>query len=291
VLGTWLAIGIGAVCARLPLGLLLRAGDLLGRAAWHVGGRRRRITETNLSLCFPAPAHAADARERLARATFRHLGISVAETLVAWLHPRRPLDHLITFEGFDALRTAAGTGHGVLLIGAHFACMEFIGGPLGRAIDLDVVYRRNRNPAWQWLQRHGRGQHFRHLIERDDTRAIVRALRNGRVVWYAPDQDYGPRHAVFAPFFGVPAATLTATSRIAALTGAHVFFMSQHRDLTRRRWCVQVSPVTDYPTGNPDADARRLNAIIETAVRVDPAQYLWLHRRFKTRPTGADRLY
>lgn len=291
VLGTWVAIGFGALCARLPLWLLLQLGSLLGRVVWLVGGRRRRITEINLSLCFPDPELTAVERRRLGRSTFRHLGISIAETLVAWLGPGRPLDHRVTLEGFDELRAAARSGRGVLLVGAHFACMEFIGGPLSRALALDVVYRRNRNPAWEWLQVRGRGRYFRNLIERDDARGIVRALRNGHVVWYAPDQDYGPRNAVFAPFFGVPAATLTATSRIATLTGAAVFFMAQHRDLGRRRWRVQVYPLPDFPTNAPDADARQLNLIIETAIRVDPAQYLWLHRRFKTPPPGASSPY
>lgn len=279
----WLLIAVGWCIARLPLAVLLRGGALLGRGAWWIGGRRRDITETNLRLCFPELDPAA--RSALGFAVFRHAGIGVAETLSVWLNPRRNLAPRICLEGVDALREAARRG-GVLVIGGHFSALECIGPALARALPMDVVYRRNRNAAWEWLQVRGRRRYFPNVIEREDTRSLIRALREGHIVWYAPDQDYGPKHSVFAPFFGVSAATLAATGRIVQLSGAAVFFASQHRDDVRGRWTVRISRIEDYPGSDPVADATRVNALLEQAIRIDPAQYLWLHRRFKTRPSG-----
>jgi KDO2-lipid IV(A) lauroyltransferase len=280
----WLLIAAGWCIARLPLSLVLRGGAWLGRCAWRIGGRRRHITETNLRLCFPELDDRAQAS--LGRDVFRHTGIGAAEALCVWLNPRRDLTSRIRLEGIDTLRSAAQRG-GVLVIGGHFSALECIGPALARALPLDVVYRRNRNAAWEWLQVQGRRRHFPNLIEREDTRALIRALRNGHIVWYAPDQDYGPRHSVFAPFFGINAATLAATGRVVRLSGAAVFFASQHRDDVRGRWTVRITPVEAYPGSDPVADATRINGLLEQAIRADPSQYLWLHRRFKTRPPGA----
>ncbi|MGA1676244.1 MAG: lipid A biosynthesis lauroyl acyltransferase [Pseudomonadales bacterium] len=284
----WLLIACGWCIARLPLALLLRLGSRLGQVAWFFGGRRRAITETNLALCFPELS--PEARATLGRAVFRHAGIGIAETLSVWLHPRRSLAPYVSLEGLDALRAAAQSG-GVLVLGGHFSALECVGPALADALPVAVVYRRNRNAAWEWLQVRGRRRYFSHLIERDETRSLTRALRAGHIVWYAPDQDYGPRHSVFAPFFGVAAATLAATARIVRLTGATVFFASQHRDDRQGRWTVRISRVHDYPGTDPVADATRINMLLEQAIRLDPAQYLWLHRRFKTRPAGAPPVY
>lgn len=279
----WLLIATGWCLARLPLAPLLRGGALLGRCAWRIGGRRRDITETNLRLCFPELDPSA--RAALGREVFRHAGIGIAETLSVWLNPRRNLAPRVCLEGADALRSAAQRG-GVLVIGGHFSALECVGPALASALPMDVVYRRNRNAAWEWLQVRGRRRYFPNVIEREDTRSLIRALREGHIVWYAPDQDYGPKHSVFAPFFGTTAATLAATGRIVRLGGAAVFFASQHRDEVPGRWTVRLAPIEDYPGSNPVADATRINALLEQAIRIDPAQYLWLHRRFKTRPDG-----
>jgi KDO2-lipid IV(A) lauroyltransferase len=290
VWGSWLLIACAWLSARLPLDVLLSLGSLTGRLAYFVARSRRHITRVNLRLCFPELD--PPARQRLAREVFRHTGVGLAETLIAWLAPDREIDRHFTIEGLEHLAAASALGRGVLLVGANFSCIDIASQTVSRRAPLDVMYRRNRNPAWEWLQLTGRKRYFDRVIERDDTRQALRRLNEGHTLWYAADQDYGARHSVFAPFFGVPAATITATARLARFNRSPVLFLLVHRDLERRRWAVEISPPLEgFPSGDDVADATRINALVEEAVRRHPEQYLWLHRRFKTRPPGEKRPY
>lgn len=290
VWGAWILVAFGWLLAQLPLRTLFEVGALFGALAYRLGGSRRHITRVNVALCFPELSGAA--QDALVREVFRHTGVALVELLLAWLDPKRPIAQRCTIHGLEHLRAAAAQGHGVLLVGAHFSCIDIMAQPLAQAVDLDVVYRRNRNPVWEWLQVRGRRHYFDGVIERDDVRGMLRRLEAGRIIWYAADQDYGRRHSVFAPFFGIPAATINATARLARVNDSPVLFMYQHRDLDSLTWEAHIGPPLDgYPSGDDVADATRINALIEAAVRLHPAQYLWLHRRFKTRPPGEPRLY
>lgn len=290
VWGSWLVIGLAWLAARLPLPWLLALGSGIGRAAFHFARGRRRVTDVNLALCFPE----RDPRERrdLARASFRHTGVSLAEMILVWLAPHRDLGARFTVSGIEHLTRAQAGGRGVILLAGHFSCIDIASGPITHLTDFDVIYRKNRNPAWEWLQVHGRRHYFDGVIERDDARRILRRLKAGRTIWYAADQDYGPRHSVFAPFFGVPAATITATARLARFNASPVLLLTQFRDLERGTWEARVHPpLRDFPSGDDVADATRLNALFEGAIRRHPEQYLWVHRRFKTRPPGEQSPY
>lgn len=154
------------------------------------------------------------------------------------------------------------------------------------------MYRRNKQPAWEWLQMHGRGHYFEHIHEREDTRSILKALKNGRTIWYAADQDYGPRHSVFAPFYGIPTATITATARLARFNDSPVLLLAQHRNRESLGWHLHFTPIVeDFPGGDDVKDATRMNALLEAQINKDPAQYLWVHKRFKTRPEGTPSVY
>lgn len=290
VLGAWLLIACAWLLVRLPLPWLVGIGQALGRLAFLASRSRRHVTRVNIGLCFPELDAAQ--QTQLTRAVFRHAGVALVESLIAWLNPRKPVAGRWTVNGIEHLRAAAAQGRGVLLVGAHFSAMDFVSQTLAGVAEIDVIYRANRNPAWEWLQVHGRRHYFEGVIERDDVRGMLRRLKAGRIVWYAADQDYGRRHSVFAPFFGIPAASITATARLARFNHSPVLFMRQHRNLARRTWELDFGPVLEgYPSGDDQADAARINALIEAAIRRDPAQYLWLHRRFKTRPLGEPRLY
>lgn len=285
VLGAWPVVGLAWLAARLPLPWLFALGRAFGVAAYHMARARRHITEVNLALCFPALSDSA--RQDLARASFVHAGVSLTEMALVWLNPGRDLSPRFTISGMEHLQRAEAQGHGVILLAGHFSCIDVASGPVSQQADLDVIYRQNKNPVWEWLQVQGRGAYFDGVIERDDTRQILRRLKAGRTVWYAADQDYGPRHSVFAPFFGVPAATITATARLARFNGSPVLLLAQFRDLRSRTWRVEIQPPIDgFPSGDDVADATRINAVIEAAIRAHPEQYLWAHRRFKTRPPG-----
>jgi len=138
----------------------------------------------------------------------------------------------------------------------------------------------------------GRGQYFPNVIEREDVRAILQSLKDGHILWYAADQDYGEKHSVFANFFGVPAATITGTMRLAKFRNSPVVIMSQHREIDTHEWMIRFEPgPKNFPTDDPVADAQAINDAIEKTIRRTPEQYLWLHRRFKTRPAGEPKLY
>ncbi len=285
VWGAWPVVGLAWLAARLPLSWLFGLGRGFGIAAYRLARSRRHITEVNLALCFPQSSAAA--RQDLARAAFVHAGVSLTEMALVWLNPRRDLSPRFSITGMEHLRQAQARGRGVILLAGHFSCIDVASGPVSSQADLDVIYRQNKNPVWEWLQVKGRGAYFDGVIERDDTRQILRRLKAGRTLWYAADQDYGPRHSVFAPFFGVPAATITATARLARFNDSPVLLLAQFRDLDTRTWRVEIQPpIEDFPSGDDVADATRINAVIEGAIRAHPEQYLWAHRRFKTRPPG-----
>ena len=290
VWGSWIGVGTAWMAARLPLAWLMGLGRLLGSAGYYLARSRRRITEVNLRLCFPELSEAE--RRRLAREAFVHTGVSLAEMTLVWLNPRRRLEHRFTLTGLEHLERAQALGRGVILLAGHFSCIDVASGPVSRVTELDVMYRQNKNPVWEWLQVRGRRHYFEGVIERDDTRQVLRRLKAGRTVWYAADQDYGRKHSVFAPFFGIPAATITATARLARFNRSPVVFLTQYRNLRSLTWEARFHPpIEDFPSGDEVADATRINGIIEAAIRERPEQYLWAHRRFKTRPFGEARPY
>lgn len=286
----WFAIAIAWCVVRLPRPVLLRLGIIVGALGDRFARARAHIADVNLRLCFPELDDAA--RRQLRRDSFRAFGIAFVETGMAWLRPASRFARFAHIEGLEHVRAAQARGHGVLLLGAHFSTLDLAGALLATQLDFEVTYRRNKNPAIEWLMRQGRARSYTGVHERSEVREAIRALRAGRVLWYAADQDYGRRHSVFAPFFGVPAATITAATRFAAAGNAEVLFFSHYRDESPWQWRLEIMPMpAGYPSGDALADATMLNAHIESQVRRAPAQYLWMHRRFKTRPEGEARPY
>lgn len=221
-----------------------------------------------------------------------HTTLGALEAMLPWLNPARDLTPHIDVIGAEHYHAALAQGHGVLVLAAHFTTMDVISQPMARLGSFDVMYRYNKNPAWEWLQVTGRKRFFDGVIEREDTRQVFKRLKAGRAIWYAADQDYGRKHSVFAPFFGIQAATITATSRFARLNNSPVLFMTTARDLKRQRWSITFHPpLTGFPSGDDVADATRINGLIEGFILERPEQYLWMHKRFKTRPEGKADFY
>ena len=286
---TWIVIGVAWLVARLPLAAIRVLATTLGGLVYTLGRRRRHITLTNLELCFPERSDGE--REALARSSFVHTAWGMLETMIIWLNPRRDISPRLHVEGVEHLAQARSRGRGVILLGAHFSVIDIMG-PAMAPYDLDVVYAENRNPAWEWLQLRGRRRYFDGVIERADTRSMLRRLKAGRTFWYAADQDYGPRRSVFAPFFGIPTASVRATAQLARFNASPVLLISTWRDVDSLTWHARINPIiTNYPTGDDVADATRINQVIEQAIREHPEQYLWMHRRFKTRPEGDPSFY
>ena len=229
------------------------------------------------------------------RDNFRSSGISLVETAYVWFStPERLAESqaIVDIEGLEHLQSALVEGKGVFLVGLHLSTLDFCGALLDQVQPVDVMYRRNKNKLLEHIMTKGRKQHFDSTIERGEVRQVIRRLRQGAVVWYAPDQDYGRKHSVFAPFFGREAATVTATARIARMTNAAVITYSHYRNLETGRYRIVLSePLRDFPVEDDVSNATRMNQIIEAAINEAPEQYWWLHRRFKTTPDGTPRPY
>ena len=276
--------------ARCPPGWRAGAARLLGAAWRRAAPRRRRIAQANLAYCFPDLSEGE--RSTLLEGHFRSLGFALIEVALAWYAEPVALRELVRVDGREHLDEALARGRGALLLAGHFTTLEIGAARLGIDAPVDGVYRPHADPSMERASRDGRQRFGGRLLDRADVRGMLRRLRANRAVWYAPDQDLGLRHGVFAPFFGRPAATLTATSRIARASGASVLPFRVERMAGGRAWRVAIDPaIPDFPSDDELADAARINEIIERWARASPEQYLWVHRRFKTRPSGEADLY
>lgn len=217
------------------------------------------------------------------------------EVGIAWWAPRWRLLHAGRVIGAEYASAALAQGKGVILLGAHYTTLEISAALLANLSDVrfSIVYRRHENPVLEYLFQRQRVRSAAQAIARDDMKAMVRALRAGHVVWFAPDQNFGHKHGLFSPFFGVAAATNTATSRLASLTGAAVVpFASRRRRGTLADYEVEFLPaLDDFPSDDLQHDIDRLNRLLEAQIRRAPEQYLWIHRRFKDRPPGENNVY
>jgi len=286
---TWIGVGVMWFGARLPIRMQFWLGRVIGALGYRFARERRHVARVNIALCFPE-LDAAD-REALVERTFTSTGIGAIETTVAWFGDLGRYRERFTIEGLDVLTAAQRRGRGVVLVGAHFTTFELAGALLAGAAPFGVIYRRNKNPVIDAFMLRGRRRRYDAVIERSQVRAVLERLKQGHTIWYAADQDYGRKVSVFAPFFGVPAATITATARFAQFNQSAVIFVSHFRDPVARTWSLRLCAIDGYPTGVDRDDAVCINTVIESEIRRHPDQYLWLHRRFKTRPPGEPRPY
>ena len=272
----------------LPLGrLLLRPLAPVLRLLMR---RRSAIARRNLALCLPDWSDPR--REALLKRHFRHLAESVAEIAMCWYRPGRLDTRHGQVHGLDHLEQARVGGQGVVLVTGHVTCLEMGARLFGEQVDACGIYRPLRNLVLNQAQNRGRSRYAQAMIPRDELRTMVRHLRAGGVLWYAPDQDFGAERSVFAPFFGVPTATAHGLLELARLGRAVVVPMFPVKDETSGRVTVLIGPAfNDFPSGDHVADLTRFNAFLEEHIRSAPAQYWWLHRRFKTRPDGESPRY
>lgn len=277
----WLAVGLLRIFVLLPFPALLWLGRRIGRLIHRLAKRRRELTRYNLAQCFPELDAAR--REQLAREHFESLGIGLFEIALCWWGSARRLRKRVRFEGLEHVERALQQGRGALLLSAHVTTLEIGGRLLGLFTPFCLMYRPNNNPALEWIISRRRQKHFDRVIPRDNVRQLIRSLKENRVVWYAPDQGFTGKNSVMVPFFGVPAPTNPATSRIAKAGEAPVLPFFVERLPGSRGYRLRVEPpLENFPGETVEADALRTNAIIEQQARATPEQYLWMHNRFKT---------
>ena len=283
----WLGVGILVLLTRLPYGLQLRIGKGIGLLLHKVAASRRHIAEVNIRLCFHEKTNAE--RKKLVRQIFIDNGIGLIETFIAWFRAPTYLASKTEFVGLDKVRTLVAKNKGVMLLGAHYSMLDLAGSLLSNELKLSVSYRPQDNPVMNYIMERNRARLYDECLTRKDIRSFIRTLRNGNILWYAQDQDFGRKNSVFVNFFGHPAATITATSRIAKAGKATVLPITYFRKEDSSGYVITIHDPLPIPTGDDEADARLANEFLEQQLRQHPSQYLWLHKRFKTPPNPEEK--
>jgi Kdo2-lipid IVA lauroyltransferase/acyltransferase len=276
---TWLGLAVMRGVELLPFSAQRQAGRALGRLLKHLPLAYRRIARRNIALCLPELSD--QERAVLLDRHFQSLGMALCETADTWWSSDSRLNKIADVQGLHHLHAALEKGRGAILVGGHFTTIEISTRILGTVLPLNVVYRPMKNALLSHIMfksfcRHG------NPIPKDDIRTMVRSLKRNEAVWFAPDQSYRNKGAVMVDFFGIPAASNAATSRLARISGAAVMTYFGERLPGNGGYRVVIGPTFEnFPTDDPVADIERYNLLLEAQVRRVPEQYLWVHRRFK----------
>lgn len=287
---TWVGMGLLRLVCWLPHNAALATGRAFGQLAYRLGGSRIAVVRRNIELCFPdiTPDEQAD----LTREHFKSLGMMLIEMGLGRWASDAHLASLTDMVGVEHLHNAIEKGQGVILLSAHFTTLEISGRVLAlNSPPFDAVFRKNRSDFVTELQRTGRERAAHDTIEKRDIKKMVRSLRAGRPVWYAPDQSYNRKGAEVIEFFGVPAMQTTATSALARLGRATTIPFFPRRLPNGRYEMRLLPPFENFPSDDPVADTKQYNAVLEEHIRLCPEQYFWIHRKFKDLPEGYPNFY
>ena len=276
---TWLGLGALRLFEPLPHRLLYLLGRGFGLLVYLFPTPFKRIARRNIELCLPELGAAA--RRKVLREHFAGLGCALFETAISWWSSDQRIRRITQMKGLEHVQAGQASGRGVLLLSAHFNSIEIGCRALAARLPLNVMYRPTKNLLIGEFVHSRRAVQTRRAIPRDDVRTLIKALKGGEVVWYAPDQSFRKKGAEMVRLFGIPAATNTATSRIADMTNALVLPYFFERLPGGAYMGVIHPPLENFPTQDAVADSERFNAIVEAEVRRHPDQYLWIHRRFK----------
>lgn len=285
----WLAIGLLRIIAMLPLNALLATGTVVGKLAYHTLKRRRHIAEVNIRLCFPELP--AEQQAELVEKVIISSVLGFLETAWSWWARDEDLLARTDYEGLELVEAAQKSGRGVLLIGSHFTTLDLAGRMLRLKMDVDSSYQKQSNAVFDYCILQYRLKRFTNMVEKTEMRRLIKIIKSGRAMWYASDQDFGRKHSVFAPFFGHQAATINTLGSILKLTKAKPLYFSHYRIGTGKntRYLMRITdPFGEQLGDDAVANATLLNKVIEDAIRFAPEQYMWVHRRFKTRPHHDD---
>jgi KDO2-lipid IV(A) lauroyltransferase len=287
----WSLLGILWLITRLPYSAQKALGRGLGKIIYCVSPKMKHITATNLKLCFPTLSDAEIVS--LSKRNFESLGLGLIETAMAWWLPERQLAKCdVKLNGLEFVEAAFANGKGILLLSPHTACLEMIGRLLGSRYQLATMYRPHKIAAVAKIQERFREKYQIKQIARHQMRELINTFKDNKAIWYAYDIDGGVKRSVFAPFFGIQTASLTAVSRIAELTDTIIIPIEFYR--LDDKWGYEINlfpPLQNFPSGDLIHDATRLNTHLETAIRNKPDQYIWQYKRYKTRPAGEKRFY
>jgi KDO2-lipid IV(A) lauroyltransferase len=286
---TWLGFGAMWVIARLPFRLQMFLGNTLGYLL-HLARRRRFICGVNLELAFPELS--LEERKKLSKQVFKSIGKGLIETAITWFGTDRKVREIVDIDGLQHLKTAKESGLGIILLGSHFVPIEICGRRLGQDFPFHTTYKPTSNPVFEYVMHHRREKIYGGAIPVTDMRKIVKTVKSGGTIWYAPDQNYGLKGSTFVPFFGVKTATTMGTSKIARMANALVVPTFTIRHPEDNGYTLHILPhLKEFPGESPEQDTARIIKLIEEWARKYPDQYLWAHRRFKDHPEGGKNRY
>jgi len=274
----------------LPYRAALTVGRLLGRFLFFIAGSRQLIVDTNLARCFPQKS--LEERNRIKLECYRNLGISLIEMAMCWWWSADKLKSLVEIEGREHLDAVLASGHGAILLTGHYTSLEIGGRLLTLFMPLQGMYRTQRNPMFDSYLYTRRHSYLVDIVSRKNTRQIIRGIRKQVPTWYAPDQDFARERNVFAPFLDIATATISASSRLAQASNAVMLPYYPERKKDGSGYLLHIgAPLENVPSDDDVADATAINHSIETWVREFPENYMWIHKRFKTRPPGEPSFY
>ena len=286
----WFGLALLRLSAFLPYAAMRFLSRGVAYLMYMLLPDRKRVAEINIRLCFPELSESEV--EAMVRETINSTAMTFFEISLAWWASNKRLKSMVSFEGVENIEAARKNNRGIILLGGHYTTLEISGRLLTYYMpDFHPVYKAARNKLFNTVMVNSREKAINPLLENRNMRKIISVLKKGRSVWYAPDQDFGPENSVFAPFMGIQTSTLLATSRLAKLSGAAVVPFYSAR-LNNGKYIIRFGKsFEDFPSGDDIKDASKINSAIEEHVRQYPEQYLWLHKRFKTRPQGEPNIY
>lgn len=288
---TWLGLSILYLLVLLPYPLIYILGIVIGRISMRFLKQRVAIARRNLELCFPEMSKID--RENLVVKNFESVGIGLFETGMAWFWPDWRIKRWFSVSGLEHIQKAQDNGQGILLVGLHFLTLELGARIFGIHNPGIGVYRPHNNKVIDWMQIRGRLRSNKSMLDRRDLKGMIRSLRQGEIIWYAPDHDYGPKSSVFVPLFAVKdAATTTGTWLLIRMAKPAIVPFIPHRLPGAKGYEMTVKPaIENFPLENEVTAAAFMNKVIESKIKCAMDQYMWLHRRFKTRPEGMPSFY
>ena len=286
-----LSFSLAWLVAKLPVGLQIIIAKSLGRLLLNLSAKHRKIVNINLALCFPDKTESE--RQVILHQNATMTGLGIIETAACWFSNLQSRSRQTQIQGQEHLEQALSKGKGVILLGFHMTSLEIGSQLLGKKFPIVGMYKPDKDLLLESMMCRGRLRHLKSLIKQNDVRSMIKALKANKIIWYAADQDYGRnKAAVFAPFFGTPASTITATTKFAKLTGASVIPFTQKRINDGKEFLLEIHPPLDnFPGKDELADATQINFFLQEYLTKEPADYIWVHQRFRTRPPGEPSIY
>jgi KDO2-lipid IV(A) lauroyltransferase len=287
---TWFSIALLRLISCLSYPCQLWMGKRLGRLIRRLPGCRQSVVEINLQLCFPEKSDKE--REQIKNECYESIGIALVEMAMCWWWSDKRLKSLVEIRGLEHLETVLAGGQGAILLSGHFTSLEIGTRLFALTTPLQVMYRTQRNALLDRYLYSKRCGYLENVISKKNTRQLIKGIKKLIPTWYAPDQNFSSERNAFAPFMGVPTATITASSRLVRSAGCAMLPFYTYRKPDGTGYILTIEPpLENFPSGDDFLDATAINASIEKFVRSHPEQYMWLHQRFKSRPDGEPSLY